>query len=61
MLVWTLRIWQRSRKARIWCRRGRQVIGNDFNKSVEPTGGSRNAETAFLSHWRLPPVAHAGR
>ena len=31
------------------------------NQSVEPTGGSRSAETAFLSHWRLPPVAHAWR
>jgi len=33
----------------------------EFNESVEPTGGSRYAETAFLSDWRLPPVAHAFR
>ena len=27
------------------------------NQSVEPTGGSRLVQTAFVSHWRLPPVA----
>ena len=31
------------------------------NNSVEPTGGSHLAQRGFLSHWRLPPVAHAGR
>ena len=31
------------------------------NQSVEPTGGSRSAQTAFVSPWRLPPVAHALR
>jgi hypothetical protein len=31
------------------------------NQSVEPTGGSRCAQIAFVSQWRLPPVAHAWR
>ena len=31
------------------------------NHSVEPTGGSRFGQTTFVSHWRLPPVAHAER
>jgi hypothetical protein len=31
------------------------------NQSVEPTGGSRCAQIAFVSPCRLPPVAHAHR
>ncbi len=31
------------------------------NKSVEPTGGSRPDHTELMSHWRLPPAAHAQR
>ena len=31
------------------------------NQSVQPAGGSRYAQSAFLSHWRLPPVADARR
>jgi hypothetical protein len=31
------------------------------NESVEPTGGSRSAQTAFVRECRLPPVAHAWR
>ena len=31
------------------------------NQSVEPTGGSRFCQSAFVSQWRLPPVAHAHR
>ena len=29
------------------------------NQSIEPTGGSRFCLSAFVSHWRLPSVAHA--
>ena len=32
-----------------------------LNNGVEPTGGSRFSRPAFLSHRRLPPVAHAWR
>jgi signal peptidase I len=32
-----------------------------FNQSVEPTGGSRYAQIAFVSCGRLPPEAHAWR
>src|SRR5436853_7405891 len=31
------------------------------NQSVEPTGGRRYAHIVVGRHWRLPPVAHAGR
>ena len=31
------------------------------NQSVESRGGSRSARRAFVSRWRLPPVAHAER
>jgi len=31
------------------------------NQSIELTGGSRSSYFAFVSHWRLPPVAHAER
>src|SRR2546427_490744 len=31
------------------------------HQSAEPTGGSRFAQPEFVSHWRLPPVAHAHR
>jgi hypothetical protein len=34
---------------------------NSANNSVEPTGGSRRAQIAFVTLWRLPPVAHACR
>ncbi len=33
----------------------------ELNQSMEPTGGSRFARSAFVSQWRLPPVAHAHR
>ena len=31
------------------------------NQSIAPTGGSRFCQPAFVSQWRLPPVAHAQR
>jgi hypothetical protein len=31
------------------------------NQSVQPTGGSRFAQSAFGRQWRLPPVADAFR
>ncbi|SPE52674.1 hypothetical protein SBV1_1570044 [Verrucomicrobia bacterium] len=31
------------------------------NQGVEPMGGGRFSPPAFLSPWRLPPVAHARR
>lgn len=38
-----------------------QGMNQKTNNSVEPTGGSRFGHRGFLSHRRLPPVAHAGR
>jgi Phage integrase, N-terminal SAM-like domain len=31
------------------------------NQSMERTGGSRYAQLAFVSQWRMPPVARACR
>ncbi len=37
------------------------MIHDSFNQSVQPTGGSRFAQSVFGRHRRLPPVADAWR
>jgi hypothetical protein len=46
---------------RMWQRRHQKPPPAAANQSVEPTSGSRYAQSISVSQWRLPPVAHAWR